>query len=87
MNYGPFFDYWRAFWRAYFDPPRPTCPAHEHCSLDELSKAWAEHLESTRTVADGAAKNVEDAERLIATLNAILERKRQAQQPPKLTPQ
>jgi hypothetical protein len=71
---------WLEFWRGYFwkRPDRPSPCEPQVCTLDDLSVALAEHLESAQEVAAGAAKNVEDARRLNTALEAIKERKRQA---------
>lgn len=71
MAFIPWLDFWREFWS------RPaTC--RPPCDLDELSGALAEYLESAREVAAGAAKNVEDAERLMQALNELMEHKKRA---------
>lgn len=72
----PWLDFWLNFWKRPEPPPCKPKP----CNLDDLSTALAEYLESARDVAAGAAKNVEDAERLLESLEAIKERKRQASQ-------
>lgn len=69
----PWLDFWRDFWSS----PRKPCPKPP-CSLEELSIALSEHLESARVVAEGAAKNAEDARRLNEALEVIKERKRRA---------
>lgn len=66
MAFIPWFDFWREFW---------TKPAKPACDLDELAQALVVYLESAREVAAGAAKNVEDAERLMRALNELLEHK------------
>lgn len=71
---------WLDFWKAFWTRPEPpcaekTCPP-KACNLDELSEALRVYLDSAREVAIGAAKNVEDAERLLHSLEAIKERKR-----------
>lgn len=70
MGFVPWLDFWREFWSkpAVYKPPPP-------CNLDELASALAEYLESAREVASGAAKNVEDAERLMQALSELVERK------------
>lgn len=71
---------WLEFWRDYFwKRSAPACKP-KVCSLDDLSIALGEYLESARDVATGAAKNVEEAERLMEALEAIKERKRQVSQ-------
>lgn len=69
----PWLDFWREFW---IKPP--ACKMKPSCDLDELSSALAEYLESAREVAAGAAKNVEDAERLMQALNELMEHKKRA---------
>lgn len=71
-------DFWRAFWTRP-DPPCSAQPPHQKsCDLDKLDEALTAYLESAREVAGGATKNVEDAERLLASLKAIKERKRRS---------
>lgn len=65
---------WLEFWREFWGKPQ-VCTRPVACNLDELAAALAEYLESAREVAVGAAKNVEDAERLLAALNELMERK------------
>lgn len=74
MAFTPWFEFWRDWWRV---EPR-SCPAAPPCNLDDLTGALAEYLESAKLVAARAAKNVEDAERLMEALTAMVERKRQS---------
>lgn len=70
---------WSEFWRDFFwrrPKPEPTCKP-KPCNIDDLIDAFNEHLESQRAVEAGAAKNVEDAKKLLEALEAIKERKRQ----------
>lgn len=71
----PWLDFWRDFWKS---PDARRCGEVSQCRLDELSRALEEYLESARGVAAGAAKNVDDAERIMAALQVIIERKRAA---------
>lgn len=68
------FDWWKAFWVR----PEPKPQPKALCNLDDFSVALAEYLESSREVAERAAKNVEDAQRLKEALEDLKERKRRA---------
>lgn len=69
---------WMQFWRDYYRGP--NCPRDgSTCNLDDLAKSLAEYLKSANEVAAGAAKNVEDAKRLMIALEAIIERKKASQ--------
>lgn len=66
----PWSEFWRDFWLG---PVR--CPRKAE-DLAELARAWDEHLESTKAIAAGAAKNAEDASKLRAELDRIIARKK-----------
>jgi hypothetical protein len=68
---------WFAWWRGFLARPEPKPQPKPLCSLDDFDAALAEYLESSREVADRAAKNVEDAKRLKEALEELKERKRQ----------
>lgn len=72
---------WLEFWREFWGRPEP-CKLKSTCNLDELAEALLEYLESAREVAVGAAKNVEDAERMMKVLNELIERRKKAAQLP-----
>jgi hypothetical protein len=67
------FEWWRAYWMRLEPKPQPK----PFCSLEDLDSALTEYLESSRDVAERAAKNVEDAQRLKEALEELKERKRQ----------
>lgn len=77
MSFVPWFDFWRSLW---FSPDKHPCDKTSECKLDELTAALENYLTSAREVAARAATNVDDAERIMAALRLILERKRAAQQ-------
>jgi N-glycosylase/DNA lyase len=77
MGFVPWLDFWREFWST-----PPACKLKSECNLDELARALAEYLESAREVAIGAAKNVEDAERLMHALDELMERKKKTARHP-----
>jgi hypothetical protein len=66
------FDWWRAWWVRPEPRPKPLC------NLDDFDAALAAYLESSREVAEHAAKNVEDAQRLKEALEGLKGRKRQS---------
>lgn len=76
----PWFVFWQEFFRRWLDNTS-QCKLDPNCSLDELSEGLSRYLKSAEKVAEGAAKNVEDAKRLMAALEAFIERKKNAAQP------
>lgn len=70
--------FWWEWWRAYWARLEPKPEPKRLCNIDDFDAALAEYLESSRDVAERAAKNVEDAQRLKEALEVIKERKRQA---------
>jgi hypothetical protein len=71
---GPWFRFWLSFWQW----PEPSSTCKPQCNLDDLTEALTTYLDSAREVAAGAAKNVEDAEKLLKALRALAERKKRA---------
>lgn len=74
MSFVPWLDFWRGFWQW---PEQPSA-CKPQCNLDDLTEALSTYLDSAREVAAGAAKNVEDAEKLLQALHALAERKKRA---------
>jgi hypothetical protein len=62
---------WRAFWMR--PEPKPPPKPEKLCSLEDLVRAFDEYLESSRLTTERAAKNVEDANLLIAALQENVE--------------
>jgi hypothetical protein len=64
-------------------PPKPqkrTSEEQRQIDVDELARAWCEHLRSTKVVAERAAKNVSDAERLTQDLKVLIAKERDQKQ-------
>lgn len=61
------------FWWMWFWPHSGPCQP-KTAEAEELIAAWEDHLVSTKCVAERAAQNVLDAERLTADLKALAER-------------
>lgn len=72
--------WWLEMWRAWLQALHPGHGDRRACfkgplsaeEVEELARAWEEHLESTRRVAAKAAQNAEEAERLKDELIALV---------------
>lgn len=74
------FDFWRSFWSQAAAPAPPPSPleTRRQCNLDELAEALQAYIASAKDVAAGAARNVEDAERILTALQIMISAKSQA---------